>query len=227
MQAHHDHCLHDALPTGIEKKLHDYEHFYDDCFVKRQFNPALGPCPAEDCVHNYHVMQAHHDHCLHDQLPTGIEKKLHDYEHFYDDCFVKRQFDAELTTCPKVDCSDATAMTKAIATLQAPGNCNTTQACADTTCANAIKIVLAVHDLCPEDKLPNNLETALHDYEEPCEAQLCNTAEKAFDPYAQTCGTTTTVGPTDASAAGGFGSQTAFLVTTSLALTLAVLLISP
>merc|ERR1711881_585002 len=109
--------------------------------------------PPEDCVHNYHVMQAHHDHCLHDSLPKGIEKALHDYEHFYDDCFVKRQFNPELSTCPEVDCSDATAMTKAIATLQA--GCTTTQACADATCSAAIKTVLAVHDLCSESDLPN------------------------------------------------------------------------
>merc|ERR1712054_272177 len=85
----------------------------------------------EACVPNYYVMQAHHDHCLHDSLPTGIEKALHDYEHFYDDCFVKRQFNAALSACPAVDCTDATAMTKAIATLQA--GCTTTQACADAT----------------------------------------------------------------------------------------------
>jgi len=149
-------------------------------------------------------------------FPWASRKKLHDYEHFYDDCFVKRQFSPELSACPKPDCEDATAMTKAISTLQA--GCLTAQACADPTCADAIKAVLAAHDLCPEDKLPNNLEVALHDHEEPCEAQLCNSAEAAFDPYSQSCGADVT--PT-ASAASGF----AFLVT-MLALSFAVL-ISP
>merc|ERR1719171_997710 len=142
--------------------------------------------PPEDCIGDYHLMQAHHDHCLHDQLPTGIEKKLHDYEHFYDDCYVKRQFNPSLTACPKVDCNDQTAMTTAIETLQA--GCTTKENCAAKSCADAIKVVLAVHDLCPESKLPNNLEVALHDHEEPCEKQLCNTAEAAFDPYADKCG---------------------------------------
>merc|ERR1719213_108146 len=103
-------------------------------------------------------------------------------------------------------------MTEAIAVLQ--GGCTTTAACADKTCSDAIKIVLAVHDLCPEDKLPNNLEVALHDHEEPCEAQLCNSAPAAFDPYADTCGGAP--GPKSetpsASTASGFGSQEAFLV---------------
>jgi len=181
-----------------------------------------------DCEKNYHIMQAHHDHCLHDALPTGIENTMHDYEHFYEDCFVKRQFDTNLGQCPAVDCTNQQAMTAATATLQA--GCTTTTACADKTCADAIKVVLAVHDLCKEDQLTDNLEKSLHNHEEPCEAQLCNTAEAAFDPYATSCGdaagTTATEAPSDASAAGGFGSPDAFLVTT-LALPLAVLLISP
>merc|ERR1711904_412136 len=168
--------------------------------------------PPEGCEVNYYVMQAHHDHCLHDALPTGIEKALHDYEHFYDDCFVKRQFNPALKACPAEDCSDATKMTSAIATLQA--GCTTKQACADATCSAAIKTVLAVHDLCPEGKLPNNLEVALHDHEEPCEAQLCNTAPAAFDPYATKCGEEAEQAAPDASAASGFGSQEAFLLTT-------------
>merc|ERR1719265_2507034 len=172
--------------------------------------------------------------CLPDQLPTGIEKTLHDYEHFYDDCFVKRQFDADLGKCPAVDCSDSEAMIKAVTILQA--GCITSAACADKTCADAIKVVLAAHDLCDEKKLPNNLEDALHDHEDPCEAQLCNTADAAFDPYADLCGVTdgdkkgsTTAKPNaiegNASAAAGLGSQKGFLVT-MLALPLAALLLS-
>merc|ERR1719313_182674 len=107
-------------------------------------------------------------------------------------------------------------MTKAIATLQA--GCNTKAACADATCSAAIKTVLMVHDVCPEDKLPNNLEVALHDHEEPCEAQLCNSADAPFDPYSETCGaaaaSTSGNAPSSTSAAGGLGSQHAFLVAT-------------
>merc|ERR1719428_1797650 len=203
-----------------------------DCTNKAAISEAVAKldakaeCKAKDapaeCVLNYHVMQAHHDHCLHDALPTGIEKTLHDYEHFYDDCFVKRQFNPALKACPVVDCADATAMTKAIATLQA--GCTSATACADATCSAAMKVVLMAHDVCPEDKLPNNLETALHDHEEPCEDQLCNSAGGEFDPYADKCPGDADVadGTNTASGASGFGSQQAFLVAT-LALPLAVL----
>jgi hypothetical protein len=169
--------------------------------------------PPKDCIDNYYVMQAHHDHCLHDQLPTGIEKKLHDYEHFYTDCFVKRQFSAALSQCPTVDCANAQAMTAAITTLQ--GGCKSAQLCASTACSAAIKTVLMAHDTCPENKLPNNLETALHDYEGHCAAQLCNSASAAFDPYDEKCSANVV--------SGGFGSRDNLLVTTSV-LPLAVLL---
>jgi len=202
-----------------------------DCTNKAKIEEAVSKldadssCAAEDpsgyCTMYYHVMQAHHDHCLHDSLPTGIEKKLHDYEEFYDDCFVKRQFDPDLSACPEVDCKDSTALTKAVATLQA--GCQTATACADKTCGDAIKTVLAAHDWCPESDLPNNLEDALHDHEEACEAQLCNTAEAAFDPYADSCGDMPTPAPTEteeapptASDASRFASQ-AFFVTTLVA----------
>eukprot|EP00747_Dinoflagellata_sp_TGD_P111826 gnl/TRDRNA2_/TRDRNA2_171314_c1_seq7.p1 gnl/TRDRNA2_/TRDRNA2_171314_c1~~gnl/TRDRNA2_/TRDRNA2_171314_c1_seq7.p1 ORF type:complete len:405 (-),score=75.41 gnl/TRDRNA2_/TRDRNA2_171314_c1_seq7:112-1260(-) len=173
--------------------------------------------PPQECINQYYVLQAHHDHCLHDDLPTGAEHKLHEYEHFYDDCFVKRQFDTKLSVCPAVDCADSKTMTEAVATLQK--GCTTTQACADPTCAEAIKIVLAAHDLCPEDKLPNNLEAALHDHEEPCEAQLCNSAPAAFDPYNDPC-------TAEAGAASGFSSKEVCLVTTSALIASSGLLIS-
>jgi hypothetical protein len=175
---------------------------------------CLATNPPQSCIPNYLIMQAHHDHCLHDALPTGIEQKLHDYEHFYNDCYVKRQFDPDLSACPAVECADQTSMTNAVATLQA--GCTTTQACADSTCSNAIKLVLAAHDLCPENVLPNNLEVALHDHEEPCEAQLCNTAGGAFDPNDVACQGTAPGTSNDVSAASGFGSQKAFLVTMSM-----------
>jgi len=141
----------------------------------------------QTCVDNYYIMQAHHDHCLHDQLPTGVEKDLHIYEHFYDDCMIKRQFNKALSVCPAVDCANGqTAMTNAIAKLQS-GTCNTTLSCKSTDCSAAIKVVLMAHDTCAEKQLPNNLEVALHDYEGICATELCNTAGAAFDPYADSC----------------------------------------
>jgi hypothetical protein len=151
--------------------------------------------PPQSCINDFYVMQAHHDHCLHHQLPTGVEKKLHEYEHFYTDCHVQRQFDTSLPACAGVTCTDQTAMTNAIQTLQA-GNCNSTQECQASACSDAIKLVLMAHDTCAETQLPNNLEVALHDFEDVCAAQLCNSAPAVFDAYDQNC---------LASVSGGFG----------------------
>lgn len=176
--------------------------------------------PQEPCIDNYYLMQAHHDHCLHNQLPMGIEKKLHDYEHFYSDCYIKRQFNPSLKACPAVVCTNAQAMTTAIATLQTANKCNTKAKCASSDCSAAIKLVLMAHDTCSEKQLPNNLETALHDYEDHCEAELCNSASAAFDPCNEKCaGPTTAVcakGSTSSEqTSGGFGSKGSFLVTIS------------
>lgn len=170
--------------------------------------------PPTVCDDSYHIMQAHHDHCLHDQLPIDIEVTLHDYEHYYDDCFVERQYDENLSACPEVDCTDSVALTSAVQKLQS--GCDTEELCAESECAAAIKTVLMAHDTCSEDDLPNNIETALHEHEGPCEAQLCNTASAAFNPYDQPCQVNT---EKDAPASG-FGIQEAFLVT---ALLLAIL----
>merc|ERR1712107_129084 len=96
------------------------------------------------------------------------------------------------------------------------GGCATTTACAAAGCSAAIKIVLMAHDTCPENKLPNNLENALHDYEDACSAQLRNSAAAAFDPYSEKCKATTQV-------VSGVGGQVSLLVTT-FALPLVVLL---
>jgi len=178
---------------------------------------ATPACQADDppkaCIDKYYVMQAHHDHCLHDELPADIEKTLHDYEAFYSDCFVKRQFDDHLSACPAVDCNDAAALTAAISLLT--GNCLTEEACAAEDCSAAIKTVLMAHDTCPENLLPNNLETALHNHEDPCHEVLCNSASGPFDPYLDACSA-------EVGAASGLRSWEAFLVTTS-ALLLALL----
>jgi hypothetical protein len=170
---------------------------------------AAGAKTIDACKDDYYVMQAHHDHCLHDQLPTGIEKLLHDYEHFYDDCLIIRQYNPNLGKCPSVNCNDATSMTNAIQTLQAEGACDTSTKCAETKCSEAMKIVVTAHDTCPEGNLPDNLEKALHDHEEACEDQLCNTGDAVFDPYEDACATLL------ASDATGRGSQGAFFLTVS------------
>ena len=43
------------------------------------------------------------------------------------------------------------------------------------------------HDTCDEDDLPSIAEKALHDYEESCEDQLCNSRTTFYDPSKESC----------------------------------------
>jgi len=145
-------------------------------------------CSFEDagsdmsCLNNYHIVQAHHDHCPHDALDAvgewmDVENILHDYEDFFLDCEIGRLYDPTLESCPIVDCENTPAMMEAVATL-------TSGACEDScdySCSMAFQIVLSVHDVCDEDDVPYVLETSLHDYEEICEEHLCNSVGPDFD----------------------------------------------
>jgi len=185
-------CTNQALITAAVNRLEA------DAACKAASPPAA-------CVPDYYIMQAHHDHCLHNQLPTGIEHTLHDYEHYYDDCLIQRQYNSAYGQCPTVDCTDQLSLTNAANTLAACAA--TAEACATTACSAAMKIVVVAHDTCPESVLPDNLEKALHDHEEPCEDQLCNVASGAFDPYDDPCSASV-------SAADGLGPN-GFLMTMS------------
>ena len=43
------------------------------------------------------------------------------------------------------------------------------------------------HDTCSEGEVPIEVEKALHDYEEICEANLCNTSSGPVDIFQETC----------------------------------------
>jgi hypothetical protein len=43
------------------------------------------------------------------------------------------------------------------------------------------------HDTCKEDQLPTALEKTLHDHEEACEDNLCNTSPAAFTLDTSVC----------------------------------------
>merc|ERR1712205_151161 len=130
-------------------------------------NAVCKTAAAEDnaqCVSNYYVMQAHHDHCAHEDMPLLVETKIHDYESFYEDCEIRRQFDSDLDACPTIDCNNILTDMGNIVTEMSEANCN-------TDCSSAT---------CEEDQLPTALETTLHDFEEACENNLCNTSPAVF-----------------------------------------------
>jgi hypothetical protein len=182
-------------------------------YLGKNEDKCLSLNPTAECKKQYHVLQAHHDHCLHDQLTKDAEKENHAYEAFYEDCSIKRQFDPKLSKCPAVTCETANLQTATDTLIRCD---RTAAACAQAQCSTAIKTVLMSHDTCPEGVLPNNLELALHDHEESCEAQLCNSAPAAFDLADTICSALDV-----SEAPGGFGCWGPFLVT-ALAANLAV-----
>ena len=154
----------------------DYLKEHSEC--KTEANSA-------ECKSKYYVMQAHHDHCAHDQVPPAVEHGLHDFEAFYEDCHVKRQFDSDLSSCPAVDCSDTLTTDKDIVDEMEDNTCNTD--CSSNACKTRYQKMLMYHDTCAENQLPTNLEQGVHDYEEKCESHLCNTAEAAFTLDTSVC----------------------------------------
>ena len=71
---------------------------------------ALDPSAAPQCEKvvdgvmtnqvDFFIMQAHHDYCDHDTLPTGAEKIFHDWEAHCLNCVIKREDDDNLADCP-------------------------------------------------------------------------------------------------------------------------------
>ena len=66
---------------------------------------------------NFFIMQAHHDYCDHDTLPTGAEKYFHDWESHCLNCAIKRNYETTLKDCPAVTCSDHSILDAAHFTL--------------------------------------------------------------------------------------------------------------
>merc|ERR1712054_673418 len=154
------------------------------------------------CHDQYLILQAHHD-----------------------DCYIKREYVEDLDDCPVLtatQCANTADLQAAVDALTNITN-NCTGDCSSDTCKNAIQKVLMSHDTCPEDQLPTTLENALHDYEDACVEQLCNSADGVFDPYDTTCPAedpaTSAPATTDSAAAGGsIGSMWAVLSVAVMAL---------
>ena len=137
------------------------------------------------CTDKYYIMQTHHDHCPHKVLPGALGHTIHEFENFYDDCKIARQFDASLKMCPTVACASAsTSLATADQTL-ATNNCSSS--CTSEICSTTFQQIVRAHDTCNEDALPAAVEKALHSYEEICEDQLCNVVEKEFNLDFSTC----------------------------------------
>ena len=134
---------------------------------------------SAECKSNYYVMQAHHDHCPQEKLPREVKDELHEFEAFYEDCHIKRQFVSGLSSCPALaSCSNALTTDKEIVTEMEDNTCN--DDCSSNACKTRFQKMLMYHDTCDVDQVPTGFEQAVHKYEEKCEAHLCNTATALF-----------------------------------------------
>ena len=138
--------------------------------------------PTEECEKQYHIMQAHHDHCRHDEIDHSLKRMIHDFETLYEDCTITRKYDPALTMCPDVDCSTAGIdLVNAKTQLTAYG-CDTD--CSSTQCLSLFHKVVKAHDTCMESDLPTTIENALHDFEDSC--TVCNSYSEADTPTLDT-----------------------------------------
>lgn len=158
------------------------------------------------CTKEFLILQAHHDHCPHDSVPTGAEKLIHQVEKAYTSCEIPRQFNKDFSACPAVKCTDKAGFEAAAKALK-DNNCTTS--CKSDVCKSNFQTILSGHDNCEEDELPTAVEEALHDFEESCEDNLCNTLDKPYFADGEKCEEEENVDGTANSGARTFASVAA------------------
>ena len=210
-----------ATPVTARRSLFEVAHDHDEherceCVAKEEgwkidctttthitnantyLTTAANDCKKKDasptCCTNYHIVQSHHDHCTHEQVPDILETTIHAYESFYEDCEIARQYDKDLDPCPTVTCSTAKVDLASVTTdLQTAGagnvDCKNSEAIckASSTCKTLFQKVLMAHDSCDEDDIPAAIENTLHAYEEKCHDHFCNSVTEAFTLDDSTC----------------------------------------
>ena len=139
------------------------------------------PTNSAECKKQYLLLMAHHDYCAHDEIPAAAEKGIHDFESYYAGCSIKRRYNGNLPDCPALDaaCSEASNLLSNAITILDTNNCAAD--CSSSTCKEMYRDILMAHDNCDHDDLPTTLEKTLHDLEEICEANLCNTVSAPFE----------------------------------------------
>ena len=165
--------------------------FSIDCDNQAVMNAAItylstnGVCascaPTDECKKQFAILQTHHDYCHHEEVPEEAEHEIHDFEAFYEGCTIKRRYDTQLENCPVGACATAKTDLPTQAQLNA-ADCDTD--CSSDACKSYFQAILWAHDNCEHDEIEQFHETALHDLEETCDAnvptRMCNSAPEAF-----------------------------------------------
>ena len=146
-------------------------------------------CTASDvCMKNFFIIQSHHDHCAHEDVPETVERVIHIYEESCTQhCLIAPKFDTEQRKCPPVDCEAemAAADNEGVADVAYQNLVNDAaclEDCSTSNCANSFRLLKTVHDKCPKDTMSWVGEVAYHDYDEICNDYGCNLAEAASNP---------------------------------------------
>ena len=157
-----------------------------DALKTLQDNNCVSDCGGEDgpCFKSFLIVQSHHDHCLHGEVPEEVEDNFHGLEKSCREfeCLIGKKYDADLPDCPPSKCDDSG--NNAHAELKANG-CEAD--CSTEICSANYKILRSEHDNCAEDTLTLEAETGLHDFEELCEEQNCNALRPGLDDEQTEC----------------------------------------
>ena len=91
---------------------------------------------------------------------TAEESLFHDWEDVCLGCSIARQYDPDLAACPVVDCSNTSAAEVGHAILAA--SCTPGGSCCQTTeTQEAFHVMMAYHDVCDHDDVPQYVEVAV------------------------------------------------------------------
>ena len=164
-------CACAAEKSGFLIDCDDSKSSMLDALAWLQSNSCQKNCKSDICQRNYWIIQSHHDYCKETQIPELVEDGIHIYEDACDDCYIVRQSDLTLSTCPEVNCDDGSGNVAYQALIQNDclNDCSNSKLCGEN-----FRILRAVHDLCDEDALDQVAELGIHDFEPPCELQGCN-----------------------------------------------------
>ena len=98
--------------------------------------------------------------CARTRQTTAEETLFHEWESSCLGCAIARQYDPAVASCPVVDCSNTTAAEVAHAVLA--DACTPNGACCQTTATQeAFHVMMAYHDICDHDDVPNYVEVAV------------------------------------------------------------------
>ena len=205
-----------AHPFEIDCGREDMEHVLEawnvlttnpECMTEEG---CLNPANNSTCRQSFFVVQSHHDHCSHSDVPTEVEKGYHDYDEMCWHCLISRRYSPSHDMCPEVDCNEVELADFASSVLQTAcgvvdddaGEDGEIESCCETEqTQSAFKLVLALHDACGPTA-PPIVDKLLHDYEYACEDYFCNSSSESYRadlcPFNQYEGeTNTTSGPSD------------------------------